>query len=222
MNLSTHKKSEVELRVAQELKNNQDFIYQTNQKLQSLGQGMIALSIQNEKLKAQMDSDKKSIQIDQENHMKEVHNVLSMACRNIDQFEKRVELLLDETQKRLNLFHEQLVHYEVLDEKFKAIADWMNSFEASYERLCGMVNCSVNLLQGKIASEVDQVRKDLTPDPNAVNPIKKEVQDLLDSMRVDFQGLIREIALIKKDVAYGEKKFENIYTLIERLKAGKV
>jgi hypothetical protein len=38
---------------------------------------------------------------------------------------------------------------------------------------------------------------------------------------VDFDGLVKEIAILKKAVAYDQKKFENVYTLIERLKAGK-
>lgn len=217
MNLSTHKKSEVDLRVAQELKNNQDFIYETNQKLQSLGQGIISLSIQNEKLKTQADKDKKDIQIDVENHMQEVQNALSLSRKRVDKLEDWVAIVLADMQKRLDEFRTQIVHHEVLDEKFMAIGNWMKSFEYSHERLTGLVNSSANLLQGKIESGIEQVRKELTPE-DVVDPIKAEVEELLNCMRVDFEGLVREIAFIKKNVSYNDKKFENIYTLIERLK----
>lgn len=220
LNLSTHKKSEVDLRVAQALKNNQDFIYQTNQALQNLSQSIIALSLQNEKLRSQFESDKKGKEIDYENHLKEVNNRAAMLGQRVSAFEDGIVRMLSEVQGRLDEFRTQLVHHEILDQKFKTIVQWMQSFESSHERLSGLVNSSVCLLHGKIASEIESVRKDLTPSPDARDPIKAEVEEFLKSMRVDFEGLVRELALVKKALAYDEKKFENIYTLIERLKAG--
>lgn len=211
-------KSEVDLRVAQELKNNRDFIYQTNQALQNLNQSILALAQQNEKLRAQVESDHKQTLILNEQLQMACVNHYAMSRKQIDAFEKGIICFYKDVQEQLDEFKKQTIRHEVLDEKFKSIAEWMKSFEVSYERLSSFVNCSFGLVQGKIASEIDQVRKDLTPDPDAVDPIKKEVEDLLTSMRVDFQGLIKELAVLKRDVAYGEKKFENIYTLLERLK----
>jgi hypothetical protein len=44
---------------------------------------------------------------------------------------------------------------------------------------------------------------------------------MLTCFKIDFEGVARELMMVKKNVAYGEKKFENIYTLIERLKGEK-
>jgi hypothetical protein len=41
------------------------------------------------------------------------------------------------------------------------------------------------------------------------------MEDKFQDFKVDFDGLVKEIALIKKAVAYDQKKFENVYTLIE-------
>ncbi len=222
MNLSMHKKSEVDLRVAQELKNNQDFIYQTNQALQGLSQSIIALSLQNEKLHAQFESDKKSMHIILENFMSDMDERHAMFSKHMSDKEQRMVLILSKVQGQLDAFRTQMVCAKDVDEKFETVAGLIKSFEASLQKLTGFTTNSISMLHGNISSEISQVRKDLTPDPDAIHPLKAQVEDLLNSMRVDFQGLIRELALIKKDVAYGEKKFENIYTLIERLKSGDI
>ena len=47
------------------------------------------------------------------------------------------------------------------------------------------------------------------------------MEEAFQILNVNYSGILKEISLIKKDISYSQKKFENIYTLIERLKEQK-
>lgn len=220
LNLSTHKKSEVELRVAQELKNNQDFIYDTNQSLQNLSTSLIALSLQDEKLRTMFESDKKSKEIAYENMVAEVSNKVSAQEKRMSNFEHNIVKLLQETQGRMKLIEDNMVCHDVLDQKIIEIAEWLGSLEVSLEKLKNLVTSSNTRFENMIVHDFNQLRLLIPKEDVDSKNVKTEVEELLKSMRVDFEGLVREISLVKKALAYDDKKFENIYTLIERLKAG--
>ncbi len=166
-------------------------------------------------------ADKKMLEIDFENHRNRCENMLGGFSQRCSVFEKNITDLVDHIQFNMEQFRTFYVSQTIVDERFKSISDWIFSFEESYKKLCGLLNSTAHVLKGQIQEEVSNIRRDLTPVIPEVDPVKKHVDDVLSIFRVDFDGLIKEIDRLKKDVAYDQKKFENIYTLIERLKAGK-
>jgi hypothetical protein len=78
----------------------------------------------------------------------------------------------------------------------------------------------VENIRGHIKNNVQDLRKEM-PDMPDISPLTKKIDETLACFKVDFDGVLKELQMVKKSVAYGEKKFENIYTLIERLKADK-
>lgn len=73
-------------------------------------------------------------------------------------------------------------------------------------------------LTKRLAKSIEQTKQEIKSAPSDCDNLKKEMNAKLMSAVVDSAGLLREIAVIKKENIIFEKKIENLYTLIERLK----
>lgn len=220
MKLSMHNKSEVDLRVAQELKNNTDFIYETNQKLQSHDQGMIALSILIEKLVAQSGSDRKWLLVEFENLREDILNRTYDLNQRVGNLEKPIS----EFQQQLDDLHELVTKVYATKQ---SVTDCLGVLSNESSRLYGLISKNKNYFEEAvkqlyihIQSQVTAVKNDLTPEIPEVDPIQKALDERFAILKVDLDGLKTEIARLKRTLSYDEKKFENIYTLIERLQRG--
>lgn len=218
---STPYRSEVDIRVAQELKNNQDFIYQTNQTLQGLSHGLVSLSLQHERVIAKCDSEKKDILIEFENICEKVNKTLHDINQRIGNLESKYNKDIQDLKFVLNTAIQNCIDKESFNKELSAVNkkvnvvgsvlnDQMNTFISSHKSVCS-----------QIKSEIKKVRDDLTPVIPEVDPVEKAIDERMQVVKVDLEGLAREIAILKKAVAYDGKKFENVYTLIDRLKESK-
>lgn len=221
LNLSTHKKSEVDLRVAQELKNNQDFIYQTNQSLQGLNHAIISLSLQHERVIAKTDSEKKDILIDFEKICDKVNKKLHQIDQRIGDLETKCNKDVDDIKFIINEMMRSYITTQTFSQQISILNNRIKEVCDLIEKHIDATASANGNIYNRIQSEIKKVRSDLTPIIPEVDPVKKAIDERMEILKVDFDGLVREIAILKKAVAYDEKKFENIYTLIDRLKAGK-
>jgi len=221
LNLSTHKKTEVDLRVAQELKNNQDFIYQTNQSLQSLSQGIISLSLQFEKSKGKLESDHKALQIKFENLEKKVLEECDETGYLIADYAKAIIDLTEDLTKKFEDVYKTLTSIEDHKNLACKVEDQILSIEKKTLIDRSYTQSAFILLKAQLDEQNSSIRKDLEPKIPEVDPIQKAFDERFKPIQTDINGFIKEVGLLKKAVTYAEKKFENIYTLIERLKEGK-
>ena len=221
LNLSTHKRSEVDIRIAQELKNNQDFIYQTNQSLQNLKRDLTYLTDKYKELFGEVGNNRKLIEIEFDNFCDKCNKYLyTMDKRQMDYqslMSQAFQSLIEKAQSDASNYASK----EEVNMHVGKLSEWILSIQSTFERANSAVVSSIQYLKNIFRSETDSIRKDLAPIVLEEDPIKKEVDRQISSFRVDFEGLVQEISRLKKAVAYDEKKFENVYTLIERLKAGK-
>lgn len=216
-----NQKSEVDQRVAQELKNNQDFIYETNQKLQSLSEGIIALALQHEKIKGKSESDLKELHIAFENFRETILDSYKGMLQRLGESEQKVS----EITKAFCKLETTLKASYITRDDFKSIVETLenkiSAIEFDFKENHDYFNFCLDRIKGHFSNQIDSVKKDLTPVVPEIDPIKAQLDDRFKVFKVDFDGLVREISILKKSVAYDQKKFENIYTLIERLKEGK-
>lgn len=214
------KRSDQEIQQAQEVINKNEFIYQTNQSLQILAQGIVSLSLQIEKTRAQSSSDNKALMIDLENLKEEVlHRVKVMESSIGDIVSEILEI-----RKNLDAVHEDI---KVQDQEMQ---DCQKSIGTNRDRICDLEDrvsitrrdCErgVETLKIQVKEQLSLMSLALSSKPWINDDAEDKMLRVMHIWRVDFDGLVREIGLIKKDMAYGEKKFENIYTLIDRLKGG--
>ncbi len=211
-------KSEVDLRVSQEIKNHQDFIHQTNQALQNLNNAIQCLSLRMEKFIAKSDSERKDTLIGFDNFKEQT-------CKECHQCSQRIG---DLESKFLALQRESKEIFETISMDFLQIDDYVNRtipdrrrldlIEKVYRENKESLYQSLDQLRAYVDTKSSQLKQDLTPDSSKDDAIKKFLEDKLIAFKIDFEGLVTEIAQLKKSAFYEQKKIENIYTQIERLK----
>ena len=221
MNLSTHKKSEVDLRVAQELKNHKDFMHETNQAIQNLNFAIVNLSVQHEKLTNSLNSRLKDTEIKFENLEEACKKNLNEYAQKYSNFDKNFTSKINEIQSNMDAIDKHCVCQDTFTENIDKLTDKVEAFQKAFDSLYSYVDTSLGCIHGKIAHEIQKTKQELTIPPQEFDPIKERVDAMLKTLHVDCEGLIKEIALLKKSAHYTEKRFENIYTLINRLKADK-
>jgi hypothetical protein len=221
LNLSTREKSEVDLRVAQELKNNRDFIYETNQKLQSLSQGMIALSLENDKIIKKYESEKKGLAILVENLEVDMRKTFLETKLMIDEFLLRIESQVTFIRHTVEACPEIFVTKSDSDPVINNILDSILDLTVSFERFSEGNASSLAHVKQYSETKVDELRKELNNQPSEAHALESKINSRLLDMQGNHLGLVGEITQIRKELHYAKKKFENIYTLIERLKVGK-
>lgn len=213
-------KSEVDLRVSQEIKNHQDWMYQIGQQIQSISQHLVSLSMQHEKTVSKCESDRKEILIAFENFQQEVLNKTSNFFQRLGDLETRCINLQLELGDKLYQFSQNCATKE---EHVKSSAFHWGKFKELDEKIKAekdFVNTEFVKIRGQLNDRVEGFRKDI-PSIDEFKPLKKDMENAFQAFKVDFIGLIKEIAILKKAIAYDQKKFENVYTLIERSKAEK-
>lgn len=213
-------RSEVDLRVSQEIKNHQDWMYQIGQSIRTLKEGLAALAIIHERNVSKVDSDHKSVLIAFENLQEEVLGKLDVFYQRIGDLESKCIHLQLELGDKLYEFSQT---YTTKEENLKSHAFQWSKFKELDEKIKSkndFFDTEFTNVRSQLKDQVEGVLKEI-PSIDEFKPLKKEMEDTFQAFKVDFAGLVKEIAIIKKAVAYDQKKFENVYTLIERLKEGK-
>lgn len=213
-------RSEVELRVSQEIKNHQNWMYGIGQQIQSISDNLISLSLNHEKVLAKSESDKKEILIAFENLQENVRNNLDDFCQRIGDLESRCIHLQIVLGDKLNILSEKFITKENHDEDLLKQINRLDDLIKTIKQNHDFSNTEFVSVRSQIDNHIENIRKEI-PSVNEFKPLKKEMEEAFQIININFSGLLKEIALIKKDVAYDQKKFENVYTLIERLKEQK-
>lgn len=212
-------RSEVDIRVAQEIKNHKDLLYEAHQKINALNEGVISLSLAHEKSRNEFSRQAQSVLISFENLRESVDDVLKQVGKRLGDAESKLFEILDE----FNELKEEVAISHIDKEQFESLFDELENRIVSNHLKQAQKNDSLNNyvqnLQQKATEDLRTLREELAPKEPEIK--KEDLEKKFDVWKVDFDGLVKEIAILKKAVAYDQKKFENVYTLIERLKAGK-
>lgn len=219
LKLSTPKTSEEIASHAKE-KEYQAFIYRTNQVLNRLNEGIVSLGIQHEKMYQKHQSLHNNLSIDFENHISEVGLKIGRAFSCIDDFRSDLGEIQLEVKSQIDTSNREFVTKQDLERMASYIHQQMKLLDLSFKDLKNFVESELmNLkasLDGKIQAASNEVKKVMPK----VDPVKEALESKINVFYTDLAGLTKEIARIKEAVMYGEKKFENLYTLIERLQKG--
>ena len=212
-------RSEVDTRVEQEIKNYKDLMYEAHQKINAVNEGMVSLSIQHEKSKAQLANDGKVLLIFFENLKESVESLVKDVLRRMGDAEQALFKVLDQ----FNTLREEVeVHYltkEDFEEAFNNLDRTVIANRLQQTLKNDNFNQYFEHLKAKAIEDLKNLRKELAPITPEVD--QAQLDEKFNLWKVDFDGLVREIAFLKQAVGYDQKKFENVYTLIGRLKEEK-
>lgn len=215
-----HKQSEVDLRVAQELKNNKDFIYQTNQTLNQLKEQIALLQLQKQQHQNKLESHLTILKIHFENLSDKVSDKVQSCLHRLGNLESAYVVLQEEVLGELTKLKRSAASQDDVDQLYnsthdtkkslkKDIQDTMSFCVEGLTRLTEDVNREITLMKQSIPEQVD------------LENFENKILELFNSAKIDYSGVMKELNMIKKALHYDEKKFENLYTLIDRLKAGR-
>lgn len=107
----------------------------------------------------------------------------------------------DDTFSKLSTF---LYHLDELDEKVE---------QRNHE-----IDKSLDHLLMRFRKEILRAKKEIMEAPTEAALVRDQLESKIESHRVDVQGIMRELTIYKKENSITQKKIENIYTLIARLK----
>lgn len=215
-----NQRSEVDIRVAQELKNHQDFVYQTNQSLQNLSTSLVSMSLLHEKAKSQFFNQKKELEIQFENLKQTVTTQLSEFLQRMGNLETKCAQIAERLEDQLDDFSKDYLTKESFVNAFYPEVQKIEGLTKELGKKNSYMETEFSRTRSYVDDRVEEVRKEI-PSVEEFKPISKKMDETFQSFKIDFSGLVKEIALLKKQASYSQKKFENVYTLIERLKAGK-
>lgn len=213
-------RSEVDIRVAQEIKNHNDFIYNTGQEIDKLKGNIVSLAIQHDKVVAEAGCHRRELLIEFENIKESLVETVHQMKQRLGDVESKMSYVLEVvSEMKDDLNKHSIIQNESID-LINSMDISLSSLQGEHATQKDYFSYAVSLLKNQVEEKIKEVKEELTPKPPEVDPIKQQLDERFKVWKVDFDGLVREIAILKRAVAYDQKKFENVYTLIERLKAG--
>jgi len=131
---------------------------------------------------------------------------------------------MDEMRKgvAISIENSVLAHarFEANGNKISDLEFTLSRLEDDARGIHKIVEREIQESQYKCVAHVDRVKKEILEIPSEAKEVEKNLTGKLEAAYVDFQGLMKEIQIVKKRSFIIDKNLENIYTEIEKLKKG--
>lgn len=207
-----------ELLVQQEIKNHADILNSVFQQLRDLKEEVKALKEEHLQCKAALHAkmcsnatDFKFIEQNQSRLYEMVKGFQSDQNTHNREFDYRI----NSVEKLITAFEDQ---QEELTQKIQKVDQRVDTLDQNDHENGKDFYSYVNHLAMKIYSKIDEAKEKILAEPSPLQQDKEEIMQKIDTHRVEASGVLREIRIMDHRVMVSEKKIENIYTLIERLK----
>jgi len=107
--------------------------------------------------------------------------------------------------------------YMLLDKSTSDLRLYLSSLEKKLEDIAKKLESESEKTNNKIEKAIKKLKKEILELPSEASEVREELLEILSMNKIDNEGLLREIKVLKKTVFINEKKIENLYTLIERI-----
>lgn len=209
---------QIDQRIAQEVKNFKEQIYTMNQDIQMLTAALATLRIDQIQKVAEMQSHCKQAQIQLENFVQQIKQDINNCFRLLDGYQTQINEQNKCLHGMLARVDQDCVSKEELSDLDIEITDRLDAIERKVDSLEKEMHFQNCLITGKITYTASALKDEITASFPSMEPIKFHVDSRTQELATDIAGFRKEIEIMKSRLHYGDKKFENIYTLIDRLK----
>lgn len=210
---------EINQRIAQNSKNCWEAVYQINQRLDMIASSVERIeNSQNEKIAA-LESRIKEMEIVSENLEKDVSRQWRKMADRLDMFDNEIKRYGGVVNHFTALIHDLYAVHERFTITDQILAKRIDIMEKKGDRFDTLLALNLQATSAHTKQYLHDFRDEIEARIPSMEPIKQHVAQKMDEIQVTMDGFKRELQLVKNDVDYGEKKFENIYTLIKRLSA---
>lgn len=207
-----------ELATLQEIKNYNDSLYTINQSLNGLRDSVKNLSKKVDENHALITSQKTLLESDLNSLKKDMENFSSRVSSELNDVRKVQRNQADTMLSMSGMIAICLNKHSDVDKKFyRYEEDVRNTNKMSQEF---KKNADSNLIdfQRKVSKHIDKTKQEIISIPSEALALKGELEDKLQSYKLDVFGVLQEMEKNKHSTFVIQKQIENIYTLIERLK----
>ncbi len=215
------KRSAKEIKEIQSEKNNNEFIYQTNQSINSLKDSITSLSLQFEKERGERGSQLQELRIQVENHVEDSTKKMMGIFNEIEMFRSQIYkfgFYLNSIESQIS---EIKYSVERTDRDIEHCREEILEQGKDADRVInGFKNVSDDY-QRRLVNACEVLRTELKVVKPKLDPLEVKLNEQINIMKVDHQGIYKDIHLMKRSIDYSEKKIEAIFDKIGMKSAGK-
>ncbi len=206
-----------ELLSLQEMKNHNDSILATNVSINRLQSLIDNLS---EKLDMQLSKVDgayiyQSRLIDDLNDKFDIHKNRNQSMLN--DFFVRLKDLEESLKKNDSELSNSFTKHEIHKDRLKGLESKFIDSSKIISKALSDLQCNITSVSVRARTDLEHAKSDILSMPSEAEKAKAELREEIAILKVDREGILKEIQVYKKETFVMQKKIENLYTLIERL-----
>lgn len=151
-------------------------------------------------------------------------NVSSETCKLFNRIAKsecEFYKITERTSKKLQDMSNALLSYKTSNEMFEirlnGLRSDIRSLRKELKLLSNKDKASEEKTRNSLTAATKRLKKEMLDIPCEAGKVRDEFMKELSMHKLDNEGLLKEIKVLKKTNFINEKKIENLYTLIDRL-----
>ncbi len=211
-----------ELVIKQEIKNYQDSLNFVLQSINELKESIERVQNENLTKNAEIKNNQNNLSI----YVYQLKDSLNLIQSKLDSSlndqrvvnERNQTQILDLTEAVLKKINVDVNVEAKIKNLWNEIAKLQSTSDLNYSNL----NQTADELLKRFANAISKTKLEIMDAPTNASLVKTELEEKISGHKVDVAGIMRELSIYKKENYITEKKIENIYTLIERLKKPEV
>lgn len=210
--------TEVEKSTAQVLQNNKDFIYETNQALEKLAYSGKDIDLSFKAYKAEIGSICKTIQIEIENHRRDMDERYKSAFALIGDFRQNIAFMEESLDSSIQSIYQELASHDDLIETKKLLDSEIEVRKEETRTLKQNQENDVKRIYNALDAKDAALRKEIAEKPSEWPQIREEMRLTLDCFRIEIDGFKKENRILHRANFVLQKHIEDLYTQINKLK----
>jgi len=209
---------EFELKTQQEIKNYHDVSLATNLSINKVNERLDTIrnsfGAEIEHLKSMMG--KKDLLYQQiREEMTEFKGAFASFCSDFRKLNERDALYREQFREALEKIFK--MHEQLNTKSDKSVDSYLNA-QNEFQKTTESFRHEVLLLRIKMAETIKKMKQEILDIPSEAKEVESRLSSELEMVRVDKEGVLREVAVLKRALFISEKYIEDLYTQIKRLK----
>ena len=206
-----------ELLTKQEIKNYQDSLNNVLQSIHDLNEKIIQTNDRFSEMNAIYHSNNTNLRVENQklsNECKNLKEILGIFQRDQLVLNKENIYLLNTLTSALSLKNEM----DSLNQtKFDQLSEFLRKLRIDFDDSKRIYQDNLDDLLRRFRTEIQMAKEEIMNAPTDASIVRKDLEEKIAMHKVDVNGIMREIKILKADNTITEKKIEQIYTLISRL-----
>lgn len=206
--------------VKQEIVNHNRSIEATNLAILNINTQINKIVSDNAKYVAQQENALTLIERSIEKLSFEFQRLQQYCTIKVESIEEKLTATNNEIEKNLNLTEQTYLDASVYISGIDEIRTELRSLKIELEKQKIVLQSSLRDLSSQFKESIITTKNELLQIPDGSNDVKQELEKRIEEQKLNAETILKEIRVYRKETFVLEKKIENLYSLIDRLKKG--